>query len=206
MSTSAPNKHPRTSVTGWSTSPGGPGALRRRREEELESPSTSSSARKVVTALRPTYVNGSESDLQDARARYTSDHYEANAQAMAMVIDSTSHGSASHQTDTIARQRMIEGELAAIRRMGKTRDDIHLAAAADSQRIAKMEQVRAKAAVITDPFIGVAPNGPRSHVGRQYRELEYTEQISSYMVEMDVSNLSPSIPFIRFVADSCLSE
>jgi hypothetical protein len=80
-------------------------------------------------------------------------------------------------------QRLRQREAHALRRLADQRQ----LAVADSQRYAKQEQVRAKAAAITDPYNNPDIPASRKHVGKAYREPEYQDEITRYMVEMDVS-------------------
>lgn len=193
-STSASNKRPSTS-TQQRDSPAG----RRKRDGHSYSPSPSTEAnRRVVAARRQQYA----SMMEVVNTENTShvDHNAALAQhasSSAMVVD---------PTDAVAEalalnHRLLEREAAARRRLSESTSSARISSyqhlshsqstlIANSQKLAKQHETRAKAIAVTNPGASAWPVGivaPRSSPGYSFKEAEYDQQISQYMVEMDVS-------------------
>lgn len=131
--------------------------------------------------------------MRAAHAQALAQHYPNSASSssmssQSMVIDSHPEYDAEAKAEAAAlHQRLRQRELAALRRLANERTIQQIAA--DSQKYAKQDQVRAKAAAATDPYNDPTIPLSRRHVGKAYREPEYQNEITRYMVDMDVSRL-----------------
>lgn len=124
--------------------------------------------------------------MRAAHAQALAQHYANTASSSSMssnsvIIDPRPEYDADTEA-ALLHQRLRQREASAIRRVAEQRT-----AAVDSQRHAKQEQIRAKAAAATDPYNNPNILHSRKNVPRVFREPEYQGEITQYMIQMDVS-------------------
>lgn len=127
--------------------------------------------------------------MRAAHAQALAQHYANTASSSSMssnsmIVDPRPEFDDGQAEAALLHQRIRQREASTIRRVAEQRT-----LAADSQRHARQEQVRAKATAITDPYNNPNILPSRRNVGKVYREPEYQGEITQYMVEMDVSPL-----------------